>query len=154
MNNNANLAEKWTKFIAARPEFPAGAGLITQFEAGTITRLCDCGCNSYGLTPSESPDVPGLVAPGGHGGSVFDIEFAVKGGSATVEFHVFVDGLGRLSGIDADYCGNSSGMPHDIELVEPPINVRASELFAPNNSFKPNPLRSSKTPSGSSGGSA
>jgi hypothetical protein len=121
MNSEA-LARRWTEFIAARPEFKPGRLLVEHFESGSITRLCDCGCNSYELKVSPTAKVAKLAPPSERGGMAFQLEFNTPEPGKTVEFTVFVDSGGFLSGLDVDYCGNSYPMPDEPEFVEPPFH--------------------------------
>jgi hypothetical protein len=121
MNSEA-LARRWTEFIAARHEFKPGRLLLDQFEASRISRLCDCGCNSYELKMLPNANVAKLAPPSERGGMAFQLEFNTSEAGKTVGFTVFVDREGYLSGIDVDYCGNSYPMPEDPQLVEPPFH--------------------------------
>lgn len=127
MKNSAALAEHWTRFVASRPEFPAGPRLLAQFEAGKIKSLCDCGCNSYEFSPSTDPTVPLLSSPDGHYGSVLELMFQTEDETGSIEFALFTDGQGRLAGMDVDYCANSSPMPPSVRLSESPYHVRVSQ---------------------------
>ena len=129
MANSAELAAKWTKFVAARPEFPAGPRLLAQFTAGRITRLCDCGCNSFDFASAEDPNISTLVQPSGGFGSVFELEFRTNEEVGSLEFCVFADDAGRFAGIDVSYCANSYPVPPNVEVTEPPYHVRVSERF-------------------------
>ena len=44
----------------------------------------------------------------------------------TVDFRIFVDARGYLSGIDVDYCSNSKPMPNHVVLVEPPFHLHGA----------------------------
>jgi len=123
MNNSLSLARSWTEFIAARPEFPCGELLLRQFSAGEVTRLCDCGCNSYDITVPRDKDLPSLVAASERGGFVFQLEFNTNERGKTVGFTLFADKDGYLAGLDVDYCGNSFPMPENPTLLEPPFHV-------------------------------
>jgi hypothetical protein len=123
MSNSLSLARSWTEFIAARPEFLCAELLLRQFSAGEVTRLCDCGCNSYDIAVPRDKDFPPLVAAGERGGSVFQLEFNTNKLGKTVGFTLFVDKDGYLAGLDVDYCGNSFRMPENLTLSEPPFHV-------------------------------
>jgi hypothetical protein len=127
MGNSAALAEYWTRFIAARPEFHAGTRLLAQFEAGKIKSLCECGCNSYEFAPSRDSRVPLMASADGRYGSIFELMFRTSEPAGSVEFALFVDGEGRLAGLEVDYCANSYPMPGGVSLVEPPYHVRLSK---------------------------
>lgn len=123
MSNSLSLARSWTEFIAARPEFPCGELLLRQFSVGKITRLCECGCNSYDIALPQDKDFPPLVAAGERGGFVFQLEFNTNEWGKTVGFTLFADKDGYLAGLDVDYCGNSFPMPENPTLSEPPFHV-------------------------------
>ena len=129
MSNNLARASKWIHFLASRVEFPAGERLLAAFHAGKVTRLCDCGCNSFDI---EIPDgtVAPLVQPGATGSTIFELDFQTTEEQRTLEFIVFVGNNGHLSGIEVDYCANSYPVPDEPILVEPPYHVRASSALA------------------------
>jgi hypothetical protein len=126
MTNTLAISRSWTEFVASRAEFPCGDLLLRQFNAGEVTRLCDCGCNSYEFRASSDSGIPSLVAPGEHGGSVFELEFQTDEWGKTVSFVVFVDASGNLSGLDVHYCGNTSPMPEHPRLAEPPFHIHGA----------------------------
>ena len=123
MKNSAALALKWTEFVASRPEFQCGDLLLRQFSAGQITRLCECGCNSYDIKVRRDTDLPPLTPPSERGGFAFQLEFNIDEWGKTVGLTLFVDGDGYLAGIDVDHCGNTFPMPEDPQLSEPPFHV-------------------------------
>ena len=126
MANTAVTAEGWTRFLASRTYVPCGALLLKHFESGTITRLCDCGCNSYDLAVPANGDLEPLMATSDRSGAVLMLAFYVRDNSEpkrTVEITVFANRDGYLSGVDVDFCGNSMPMPESIEIVEPPFQV-------------------------------
>jgi len=124
MTNTPAIARSWTEFVASRPELLCGDLLLRQFSSGEVTRLCDCGCNSYEFQLSPTANVSPLVPPSERGGCVFELEFQTEESGKTIGFFVFVDGAGNLTGIDVDYCGNSFPMPSAPKLFEPPFHVR------------------------------
>lgn len=123
MSNAHSLARRWTELIAKRPEFSCGELLLRQFSAGAITRLCDCGCNSYDIAVPRDKDLPPLVEAGERGGFVFQLEFNTNEPGKTVGFTLFVDKDGYLAVLDVDCCGNSFPMPENPTLSEPPFHV-------------------------------
>ena len=123
MSNSLSLARAWTEFIAARPEFSSGESLLRQFSAGDITRLCDCGCNSYDISVPHDKGLPPLVPAKEGGGLVFQLEFSAGEQGKTVTLTLFTDREGYLSGLDVDYCSNSSPMPENPGLSELPFHV-------------------------------
>ena len=129
MLNTLACASKWVTFLASRSEFPAGDKLLAAFHAGKITRLCDCGCNSFDIEVEEGAAMP-LAQPGDRGGAVFELEFRTSEEQRTLEFVVLVGANGQLSGIEVDYCANSYPVPDEPVLVEPPYHVRTSAVLA------------------------
>jgi hypothetical protein len=129
MSNTLARASKWTHFLASRAEFPAGSRLLAAFNAGKVTRLCDCGCNSFDFEIPEGVVAP-LAEPGTNGGSVFELEFQTSDEQRTLQFFVHVEANGHLAGIEVDCCANSYPVPDDPILVEPPYHVRASAALA------------------------
>ena len=123
MSNGFAHSRKWTEFIASRPEFRPGQALAEQFAAGEVTRLCDCGCNSYDFRLPPGAGVAPLAPPSEHGGCAFELEFQTSERSKTVSFTLFLDKDGNLAGLDVDYCANSFPMPQHVDLVEPPFHV-------------------------------
>jgi len=122
--NSMVLAERWTRFLASRPEFRPGQLLIEQFDAGEVTRLCDCGCNSYDFRVAPDTQVKPLAPPSEVGGMAFELEFRDDGSHRTVSFRLCVDNAGNLAGLDVEYCGNSEAMPQNVHLVEQPFHIR------------------------------
>lgn len=129
MSNTLARASKWVTFLASRSEFPAGDKLLSAFHAGKITRLCDCGCNSFDIEVEEGAAMP-LAQPGDRGGAVFELEFRTSEEQCTLEFVVLVGANGQLSGIEVDYYANSYPVPDEPVLLEPPYHVRTSEALA------------------------
>ena len=123
MKNTLSLAHAWTEFVAARPEFKCAEALLQQFNAGDITRLCDCGCNSYEFKLHPGANVPSLAPPVERCGCVFELEFQTEEWGKTVSFSLFLDSDGNLSGLDVEYCANSFPMPESPRLSEPPFHV-------------------------------
>lgn len=122
MSNSAEIARKWTRFIAGRPEFREGQRLLEQFEAGNISRLCDCGCNSYDISVAAA-GIPPLARPSERGGLAFQAEFECAEPRGTVSFLLFVDAPGNLAALDVNFSGNTEPMPASPRLVEPPFHV-------------------------------
>jgi hypothetical protein len=123
MKNTVEIARKWIEFLASRPEFQGGSVLLDQFAAGTIARLCDCGCNGYEFSLSSNVCKAVLAPPSERGGLAFELAFQTTESGASVELLLFVDAEGNLAGLDVDFCGNSSSMPDEVSLIEPPYHV-------------------------------
>ena len=66
MNSDAK-ARSWLEFLAGEPFVPFGPTLQAHFNAGTITRLCGCGCNSFDLEISQGVTLEPIVPPGRSG---------------------------------------------------------------------------------------
>jgi hypothetical protein len=132
MANTADNAARWTEFLARHTAFPAGERLRRAFSVGRITRLCDCGCNSFDIVVPDGTVDP-LATPGSHG-VVFEIDFHVNEPGSddrrSLEIIVFADDRGHLAGIEVDYCGNSCAVPHELVIHEPPYHVRCSDAIA------------------------
>ena len=127
MSNGPGKAESWTEFLATRPEFPRGERLRAALRAGAITRLCDCGCNSYDIQVPEGA-CDRIAAPG-RSGAVFQISFSTGDDSGSLELVVFADARGQLSGIEVDYCANSFPVPDNVQIKEPPYHVEVSRAL-------------------------
>jgi hypothetical protein len=121
--NDADKAAQWTKFLAARGDVPASALLLEHFNAGTITRICYCGCNSYDLKVRKESGLRPLIPASQRGGCVFSMQFNLSNRPGTVEIDVFVDPDGYLAGIDVACNANSEPVPENPQLVEPPYHV-------------------------------
>jgi hypothetical protein len=124
MSNSPAKAAKWTEFVAGRPEFPVGDRLRAAFRAGKITRLCDCGCNSFDIDVPPGTAEP--IASAGHYRLVFELEFRTEGNDGTLGFLVFANEEGQLAGIDVEYCANSFPLPDEPMVKEPPYHVCVS----------------------------
>ena len=126
MKNDALTAERWTRFVSSRPYVPKADLILAHFLSGKITRLCDCGCNSFEVAVPSGGALPPLVESSGLGGCVFACAFYTDEQGEprrTVEINVHVDTAGFLSGLDVDYCANSAAMPERPSLVEPPFHL-------------------------------
>jgi hypothetical protein len=131
--NSEEKARLWTEFMAARKEFPRSMLLMEHFNAGTITRICDCGCNSYDIkVPNDFGLAPLLPAKEhGRGGCVLSMAFKLSGRDDCLEFDVFADAHGYLAGIDVSCNANSAPVPDKPRVVEPPYHVHGSLAQAP-----------------------
>ena len=97
---------------------------MSNFEKGRITRLCDCGCNSFDIEVDEHSGALPLAQPSERGGMVVQLEFYTAEEGRTVGVSVFADKRGHLSGMDVDCSGNAYPMPDAPKLKEPPFDVR------------------------------
>jgi hypothetical protein len=126
MSNDAATAEKWVSFVASRPYLTGAAPILDHFRAGSISRLCDCGCESFDLTVAPVPTLAPLVPASVGGGCILSLGFYLAEPAEsrrTVEIDVFADDRGFLAGIDVSYCSNSAPMPSEVNLVEPPFQI-------------------------------
>jgi hypothetical protein len=115
MSNNEAKARAWLEFLAKEPAVPFGPTLRAHFDAGRITRLCDCGCNSFDLEIPKGVALDPLAEPG-PSGKFFEVVYESRA-EAEVAFLIFVDARGYLSGLDVT-CGDSNHapLPDDIQL--------------------------------------
>jgi hypothetical protein len=122
--NDAAAARHWTEFLAGRKEIAGGERLLQQFTAGTITRICGCGCSSFDIkVPRDSGLQPLLPAKGHRGGCALSMAFTLSDRTGSVEFDVFLDAEGFLAGVDVACNSNSEPVPSNPRLVEPPYHV-------------------------------
>ena len=135
MTNSALKAAEWVEFLARRPEFPSPERLRASFLAGNITRLCDCGCNTFDIEVPESTEVAALASSGSFG-SFFEINFEATAPSGpvengSIELIVFVDKRGHLAAVEVDFCGNSYPVPEHLIIKDHPYHVsRANQADA------------------------
>ena len=115
MSNNEAKARAWLEFLAKETAVPFGPTMRAHFDAGKITRLCDCGCNSFDL---EIPGGVALVplAEPGRSGKIFEVVYE-SSAEAEVAFLIFVDARGYLSSLDVT-CGDSNHapLPDDVQF--------------------------------------
>ncbi len=115
MNNSKVKAHQWLEFLVNEPAVPFGSMLKEHFDAGKITRLCDCGCNSFDLEIPANVSLEPIAEPG-RPGKIFEIVYE-SNAEAEVAFLIFVDDRGYLSSIDVT-CGdgNHASLPDDVQL--------------------------------------
>src|ERR1700733_10567069 len=121
--NDAATALHWTEFLASRREIAGSERLLQHFKAGTITRICDCGCSSYDMKVPRDSGLQPLLPAKGHGGCVLSMAFNLSDRAGSVEFDVFLDADGYLAGVDVACNANSEPVPSNPQLVEPPYHV-------------------------------
>ena len=112
MNTSANAAT-WIERLAREPAVPFGANLRKHFAAGRITRLCDCGCESFDVFVPPSAQLEPLCAPASRGGMFFEVGFESSLGYP-IACLLFVDERGNLSGVDV-----TSGAGNHLPLNGP-----------------------------------
>lgn len=113
MTNSVDRARRWIEFLTKQGAVPFRAKLWRHFNAGTITRLCECGCHSFDLEIPDDVDLP-RIAPRRKSGMFFRIVYE-SDADAEVEFFFFSDSRGYLAGIDV-MCVSGSNMPDDVKL--------------------------------------
>ena len=108
-------ARGWVEWLAKEPAVPFGATLQAHFDAGRITHLCDCGCNSFDLEIPPGVALAPLAEPG-RPGKIFEVVYE-SNGDAEVAFLIFVDARGYLCSLDVT-CGrsNHAPVPDDVRL--------------------------------------
>ena len=121
--NSLELPRQWTEFLSARNEFPRREEILAHFNAGTISRICDCGCNSYDLKITEHSGLKPLMPESRRGGCVLSMAFYFSNRPGSLEIDLFVDAAGYLAGVDVSCNANSEPVPVNPELVEPPFHV-------------------------------
>lgn len=115
MTNTESKAREWVAHLANHPDVPFGPLLRKHFKAARITRLCDCGCNSFDLEIPEETVLEPLTPPG-RAGMFFEIQFE-SNAEAELACLFFVDTRGYLTGVDVT-CGgaNHAPVPDDIQV--------------------------------------
>jgi hypothetical protein len=116
MMNSLDKAKDWVSVLAATVEVPFRASLQAHFDAGQITRHCDCGCSSFDLTIEPHIALEPLCEPSEHGGAFFEVVFESTG-EFEVDCMFFADKRGYLAGIDIMHGdANQAQMPDDIRV--------------------------------------
>jgi hypothetical protein len=133
--NTDETARRWTEFLASRTEIPGSQRLLDHFNAGTITRICDCGCNSYDIKVPHNPGLTPLLTPRGHGrgGCVLSMAFKFSNREGSLEIDLFADSDGYLEGVDVSCNANSEPVPDNPQLFEPPYHIDGALLHEPDN---------------------
>ena len=124
MKNGPTKAEFWRAFIMEHCQYPATGRLRAQFEAARFDDFCDCGCNSFAVVPDEAAAPLPLIAPGSHGGLIFEADFTLDE-SRSLEVLLFADAQGLLNYVEIDCNANSEPVPETVEVGEP-YRVHAS----------------------------
>lgn len=130
MPNDLNQAAYWITFILERCPFPNRDALAAQFSNAEIVRLCECGCNTFGLSRPTPDKVPPIALSGQPYRMVFEADFRDRReqeGLGSIEILLFVDESGRLADVEIDYCGNGIPIPESLNLETTPYNVFVSE---------------------------
>jgi hypothetical protein len=130
MPNTPEAAARWTRYLASRAYIPRAHLIQQHFASGKISRLCDCGCQSFDLTVEPDVALEPLMPPSARVGCALELDYHLveQPERASVEIQLFVDRRGYLSGVDVSYCANSAPMPDDVVLVEPPFHIHGALL--------------------------
>jgi hypothetical protein len=128
MKNSASLSKHWIDFIANRPEFRAGPELRAAFEMSRVTRLCECGCNSFDVESITGGSRP-IASPSETGKIAFLMELPTCRPDGLAEFMVYVNSHGQFTGMDVHFNGNCDPMPEVLVFEQPPIHLHG-ELVA------------------------
>lgn len=137
MRNDLNRAAYWVAFILERCPFPNRDALAAQFSNAEIVKLCECGCNSFGLSLATPDKVPRIaIASSGQAyRMVFEADFRDRwepGGWGSLEILLFADESGHLADVEIDYCGNGIPIPEHLNLEFAPYNVFISDKLIRN----------------------
>ena len=130
MENCPSHIEPWTRMLLGAGGYPAPARLAGQFDAAKITRLCECGCNSFDVEVVGQKRLRPLVLPQGQGGMIFETNLVLDDGRQ-IALLVFCDKDGNLAGVDVDFEGNSAPVPSDLVFSSPPVPVYSSPHILP-----------------------
>ena len=114
--NTREKANEWVQLLATLPEVPFGSRLLEHFAAGHLTRLCECGCNSFDCEVPAIAALAPLCPPSQHGGLFFEVVLETNAGS-DVACLFFADPRGYLAGIDVTYGeANHGRLPPGIQV--------------------------------------
>ena len=114
MENNLTQATKWLKFICDL-ELPDIGIFKKHIVAGKITNLCTCGCNSFEFEILSDADLDPLSQVNG---LFFEAAFSTNKDDV-IDFLVFTDDQGYLSGVDITYgFANHAPLPEGIIIHE------------------------------------
>ncbi|HUK60680.1 MAG TPA: hypothetical protein VLV50_15725 [Stellaceae bacterium] len=118
MANDLERAKFWQEFICTRCDFPEPEKLRVQFAVASITRFCDCGCNSFDVSVPASADIEPLATKASsHQAAFFDATFAVSEDELqTLEIVLFADENGNLCGVDVMFCANAFPVPDVFDI--------------------------------------
>jgi hypothetical protein len=120
MANSPAKAREWVERLASHPAVPFGTNLLKHFEAGRITRICDCGCNSFDIEiPAGTSLVPlRQAAPDLKGHTpFFEIVFSSES-DAEIDCMLFADSRGYLASVDVMHGqANHLPMPDQVSIT-------------------------------------
>ncbi|MDS0848541.1 hypothetical protein [Burkholderia cenocepacia] len=132
MPNDLNQAAYWVAFILEHCPFPNRDALAAQFSNAEIVRLCECGCNTFGLSLAAPDKVPpiAIASSGQPYRMVFEADFwdrREQESLGSIEILLFADESGHPADVEIDYCGNGIPIPETLNLETTPYNVFVSE---------------------------
>ena len=121
MPNTVAKASEWIDRLASHSAIPFGELLRKSFAAGRLTRLCDCGCNSFELEVPDSGSIPRLANPDpDEKGNRLMFEIVFDTGledPAQLACLFFADTRGYLSAVDiTGGQSNHAPVPEVVEL--------------------------------------
>ena len=136
MSNSLDAAVHWIRFLSSRSYIPSAHLLQQHFASGQVSRLCQCGCQSFDLTIPADAVLEPLVPASDRGGFALDVSYYTLERvepRRTVSLLVFTDARGFLCTLEVNYQGNTSDMPEQVQLEEPPFRISGSFLALPSN---------------------
>lgn len=108
MANTEATAARWVAILSQRMELPFAGELGAHFAHARITRLCDCGCNSFDCTVPPGAELRPLF---GTERDLLSFEVVFAGsGEDPIDVVVRADVRGHLAGIDV-HLGMSNHAP-------------------------------------------
>jgi len=114
MINTLPQANKWLEFLNGL-ELPDKNLFKKHVLAGTISSLCDCGCNSFEYHISSDVSIEPLTEGSG---LFYEIAFSTNMDDV-IDFLLFTDDRGYFSGVDITYgFASHTALPDGITLKE------------------------------------
>jgi hypothetical protein len=111
MPNNVEKAWKWLR-VLEETALPKHAALSAQIKAGSVSGVCECGCNGFDF---HVPDRAGSEPLQGRAGLFCELAFT-SNFSEEIDILVFTDDRGFLARVDVTYGYSNIGpMPDEIE---------------------------------------
>jgi hypothetical protein len=116
MKNTESTPKHWVSILSGLPELPFAEQLKVHFDAGAVSRLCDCGCNSFDIKIPDGALLKPLCPPTSSEGKFFEL-VASNSDEQEIAFLFFVDRRGYLSGIDVTHgSGNHAPLPANTTI--------------------------------------
>ena len=118
MKNTESTSDYWVSYLAGLAEVSFGEELKLHFDAGGISRLCDCGCNSFDISIPDGVSVEPICSPSVVGGKFFEL-VALTEDDHEIAFLFFADKRGYLSGIDITQGSeNHAPLPDNVAITK------------------------------------